>query len=112
MSHTVFSYPRSTVCDAGFDVQPDLGSSGTNLHRTAADVEVPTLDATEYLIGRETEILRLMAHGHADKIIVRELGVEERTVKTHVSSLLSEPGLSSRTQAALYALKTGLFSFE
>ena len=74
--------------------------------------EVPTPDATEHLTPRQTEILRLIAHGHANKIIARELGVEERTVKTHVSSLLSKLGLSSRTQAALYALKIGLVSLE
>jgi two-component system, NarL family, response regulator LiaR len=74
--------------------------------------EVQTPDGSESLTPRETETLRLIAKGYANKLIAREFGIEERTVKTHVSNLLSKLGLRSRTQAALYALKIGLVDLE
>ena len=60
------------------------------------------------LSERETEVLRLLAHGSANKQIARDLGIAEKTVKTHVSSILGKLGLRSRTQAALYAGRVGL----
>ncbi len=74
--------------------------------------EVQTPDKSESLTPRETETLRLIAKGYANKLIAREFNIEERTVKTHVSNLLSKLGLRSRTQAALYALKIGLVDLE
>jgi two-component system, NarL family, response regulator LiaR len=74
--------------------------------------EVQTPDGFESLTPRETETLRLIAKGYANKLIAREFNIEERTVKTHVSNLLSKLGLKSRTQAALYALKVGLVDLE
>lgn len=70
--------------------------------------EVRTPDMRENLTARETEILRYLAQGHANKEIARNLDVEERTVKAHVSSILSKLNVNSRTQAALFALKEGL----
>lgn len=70
--------------------------------------EVRTPEMRESLTPRETEILKLLAQGHSNKHIARETKVEERTVKAHVSSILAKLGLSSRTQAALFALKEGL----
>ena len=63
---------------------------------------------TEILTEREGEILRLIARGYANKQIARGLTIAEKTVKTHVSSILAKLGLQSRTQAALYAIRTGL----
>jgi DNA-binding NarL/FixJ family response regulator len=60
------------------------------------------------LSERETEVLRLLAAGLANKEIARDLNIGEQTVKTHVSSILGKLGLQSRTQAALYAQKAGL----
>jgi DNA-binding NarL/FixJ family response regulator len=74
--------------------------------------EVRTPEMRESLTERETETLRLVAKGLANKEIAAELGVSEVTVKTHVSSILSKLGLSSRTQAALFALKEGLVGLE
>jgi DNA-binding NarL/FixJ family response regulator len=70
--------------------------------------EVRTPEMRESLTPRETDTLRLLAKGLANKEIARELGVSEVTVKTHVSNVLSKLGLHSRTQAALFALKEGL----
>jgi two-component system, NarL family, response regulator LiaR len=60
------------------------------------------------LSDRETEVLRLLAAGLANKEIARDLSIGEQTVKTHVSSILGKLGVQSRTQAALYAQKAGL----
>ena len=60
------------------------------------------------LTSREREVLALLAHGRANKAIAFELGVAEKTVKTHVGNILAKLGLSDRTQAALYAVREGL----
>jgi two-component system, NarL family, response regulator LiaR len=70
------------------------------------------VDGHEILSQRETEVLRLVARGLANKQVARELGITESTVKTHVSGLLSKLGLPSRTQLALYAARTGLVALE
>ncbi len=72
--------------------------------------EVRTPESPEALTGRETEVLRLLARGQANKQIARELYIGEKTVKTHVSKILMKLGVRSRTQAALYAARTGLVS--
>lgn len=74
--------------------------------------EVRTPDMRESLTVRETETLRLLARGLANREIAAELGVSEMTVKTHVSSVLSKLDLRSRTQAALFALREGLVGLE
>ena len=74
--------------------------------------EVRTPEMRESLTPRETETLRLVAKGLTNKEIADALEVSEVTVKTHVSSVLSKLGLSSRTQAALFALKEGLVGLE
>lgn len=74
--------------------------------------EVRTPEMRESLTVRETEILRLVAKGFANRQIAEQLEVSEVTVKTHVSSILSKLGLQSRTQAALFALKEGLVGLD
>ena len=65
-------------------------------------------ERNELLTPRELEVLALLAGGRANKAIARELGVAEKTVKTHVGNILGKLGLSDRTQAALYAVREGL----
>jgi DNA-binding NarL/FixJ family response regulator len=72
------------------------------------EVAAPAPKSPETLTERETDVLRLIAQGLANKEIARELSIGERTVKTHVSSILSKLGLQSRTQAALHAARLGL----
>ena len=60
------------------------------------------------LTPRELEVLRLIARGRSNKVIALELGMAEKTVKTHVSHVLTKLGLTDRTQAALYAVREGL----
>lgn len=70
--------------------------------------EVRTPESLEALTERETEVLRLLARGLSNKEIAQALVIGEKTVKTHVSNILSKLNVSSRTQAALYAARMGL----
>ncbi len=62
----------------------------------------------EQLTERELDVLRLLARGLSNKAIALELGVSEKTVKTHVSNILAKLHLADRTQAALYAVRERL----
>ena len=62
----------------------------------------------DLLTEREREILSLVAQGKSNKEIASELVISERTARTHVSNILSKLDLSSRTQAALWAVREGL----
>ncbi len=62
----------------------------------------------EQLTPRELQVLGLLARGRANKAIALQLGVSDKTVKTHVGNILGKLGLSDRTQAALYAVREGL----
>jgi len=59
------------------------------------------------LTAREREVLALVGQGRANKDIARALFLSERTVRTHVSSILRKLDVSSRTQAALLANRDG-----
>ncbi len=69
---------------------------------------VSTPESPQVLTERENAVLRLLAQGNSNKQIARSLNITEKTVKTHVSSILSKLGVQSRTQATLYAIRTGL----
>ena len=72
-----------------------------------------TLPASEDpLTEREADVLILVAQGLANQDIADRLIISERTVRTHVSNILSKLHLANRTQAALYALKEGLTSLD
>ena len=60
------------------------------------------------LTPRETEVLRLLGEGLSNRALAERLFVSEKTVKTHVSSILAKLGLTDRTQAALFAVHHGL----
>ena len=64
------------------------------------------------LTDRELEVLKLVARGQSNREIAQQLAISEATVRTHVSRILTKVGLSSRTQAALYALQKGLASLQ
>jgi DNA-binding NarL/FixJ family response regulator len=72
--------------------------------------EVRAPDSPEPLTERETEVLRLVARGRANKEIARVLRIGEQTVKTHVGNILAKLDVQSRTQAALHAVRIGLVS--
>jgi two-component system, NarL family, response regulator LiaR len=60
------------------------------------------------LSERELEVLGLLALGRSNKEIAQALSITDQTVKSHVSHILTKLGLASRTQAALYAVRSGL----
>ena len=74
--------------------------------------EVQTPETPEALTEREMDVLRLLARGQANKQIARSLYIGEKTVKTHVRNILIKLKVRSRTQAALYAARTGLVPLE
>ena len=63
---------------------------------------------TDPLTERELEVLQLLAQGLMNSEIAERLALGERTVGTHISSILSKLHLANRTQAALYALREGI----
>jgi DNA-binding NarL/FixJ family response regulator len=60
------------------------------------------------LTAREREILVLVAQGKSNRDIAEALVISERTARTHISHVLTKLGLTSRTQAALWAVREGL----
>jgi NarL family two-component system response regulator LiaR len=68
----------------------------------------PGSEVLESLSTREREVLTLMAEGLSNLQIAERLGIGEKTVKTHVSNVLSKLNVNDRTQAAVYAWKSGL----
>jgi DNA-binding NarL/FixJ family response regulator len=75
----------------------------------AATLRAPR-SAAGSLTAREREVLTLIAEGATNRQIARRLSVTERTARTHVSNILGKLGLTSRTQAALWAVREGLAS--
>lgn len=65
-------------------------------------------DALGSLTARERDVLGAVARGLSNRAIADELGITERTARTHVSNILAKLGLASRTQAALLAVQHGL----
>ena len=80
--------------------------AGGAAERLVQEVRAP--EGGVKLTERETEVLRLLAEGKANKEIARQLRITEKTSKVHVSHILAKLGLQSRTQAALYAARLGL----
>ena len=72
--------------------------------------DVPTEAEKDALSPREREILSHLAKGSSNKEIARNLSVAESTVKIHVQHILRKLNLSSRVQAAVYAIEKGLAS--
>jgi two-component system nitrate/nitrite response regulator NarL len=70
--------------------------------------EAPRNEEKDSLTPREREILAHLTKGHSNKQIARNLDVAESTVKIHVQHILRKLDLSSRVQAAVYAIENGL----
>ena len=105
------------------DVQPqELGDAIRAVHAGEAQLhpsvasklmrEVAAADSrdkeVDALTARELDVLKALARGMSNKEIAAELGVAEKTVKTHVSSILRKLQVADRTQAALYAVRERL----
>jgi len=72
----------------------------------------PSTDESNDLTDREIEVLKLIAKGDSNQIIAEQLMISNRTVSTHVTHILTKLQLENRTQAALYALRTGLVDLD
>ncbi len=83
----------------------DPGVAATLVEAIAQPAGEPPPDR---LTPREREVLELIGRGYANKRIAVELGLSEKTVKTHVSHLLAKLGVRDRTQAAVHALRAGI----
>jgi NarL family two-component system response regulator LiaR len=92
-----------TVNDGGALLHPAVTA---RLMRELAEDE-PDAESDGNLTAREREVLALVARGLPNKLIARELGIAEKTVKAHVSSILAKLGVTDRTQAALLAVRRG-----
>ncbi len=75
------------------------------LDPTAAEARVSSVKG---LSEREREILRCLLHGQSNKVIARQLGITEATVKVHLKAVLRKLNVSNRTQAAIWAISHGL----
>ena len=65
----------------------------------------PPPDPLQPLSPRERDVLALIARGHSNRQIAKDLGIGEQTVKTHVRGILTKLGLQDRVQAAIFALR-------
>ena len=97
----------------------DVERGDVSLHPTIARKLVGELKrppdlppAEEQLTEREVQVLALVARGMSNQEIADQLVIGERTVRTHVSNILSKLHLANRTQAALYAQREGLAHLE
>ncbi|WP_424766860.1 response regulator [Paenibacillus sp. sgz302251] len=87
-------------------LHPDISNSLLSQIAPQADSadKLPERELIETLTPRELEVLQLLTKGMSNKEIASTLMVAEKTVKTHVSSILGKLNLSDRTQAALFAV--------
>jgi DNA-binding NarL/FixJ family response regulator len=83
-------------------------TAAARLVHAIADDARPRIEQPERLTRRERDVLELIARGRSNKRIALELGISEKTVKTHVGHLLAKLGVTDRTQAALMAVEEGL----
>jgi two-component system, NarL family, response regulator LiaR len=72
---------------------------------TQALLRPPPPDPLQSLSPREREVIQLIARGHSNRQIARDLAIGEQTVKTHVRGILTKLGLQDRVQVAIYALR-------
>jgi DNA-binding NarL/FixJ family response regulator len=83
-------------------------SAAARLVQALAHGAPPPGPVEERLTGREREVLEQIAGGRSNKRIALELGISEKTVKTHVGHVLAKLGVADRTQAALLAVRDGV----
>lgn len=69
---------------------------------------VESVEATEPLTARESEVLAQLSQGAANREIAQKLGISEHTVKFHVSSVLAKLGAATRTEAVARGMREGL----
>ena len=78
------------------------------MEQVAHQTPFPRESHVDDLTERELDVINLVAHGFNNQEIAKELVISEKTVKTHISNILSKLQLEDRTQLAIYAIKKGL----
>ncbi|EOO15013.1 MULTISPECIES: response regulator [Bacillus] len=89
-------------------LHPDIANALLSQTLPQEEKEEEPSVQVDVLTARENEVLQLLAKGMSNKEIASVLVITEKTVKAHMSSILSKLHLSDRTQAALYAVKNGI----
>lgn len=105
-SNEVMKRAIQLILAGGKYLPPELLTHGEAPFKTPAKPRLST--GTLGLTDRQMEVLRLLANGASNKVICRELGLAERTVKAHVTAVMRSLNVSSRTQAAVEAVRLGL----
>jgi NarL family two-component system response regulator LiaR len=106
-SYVVKTAPAEHVIAAVRDAAAGTASLSPELvtRLTRALRRPPPPDPLRPLSPREREVLTLIARGHSNRQIARDLTIGEQTVKTHVRGILTKLGLQDRVQAAIFALR-------
>lgn len=117
------AFPAIQAGAAGYllkDIEPDaLTQAIRNVHQGQSQLHPHIVNklieqlsrpsaACETLTEREMDVMRLIARGMSNREIANALDISHKTVKTHVSNILSKLNLADRTQAAIYAIKNDL----
>ncbi len=91
-------------------LHPDIARKLMDAMRTGPPSDAKREAATPAmeLTKRERDVVRLVAQGRSNQEIAQALVISDKTVKTHVSNILSKLDLEDRTQLAIYAIKNGL----
>ncbi|MBI4201116.1 MAG: response regulator transcription factor [Chloroflexi bacterium] len=110
-SRELLCHTIRAVVDGGTTVRSSLlrqALQGLSRVPRQADGEPGQPEIVERLTTRELEVLRLVAQGHANREIARELNLAEVTVKKYVQSVIAKLGVSDRTLAAIAGVRLGL----
>jgi DNA-binding NarL/FixJ family response regulator len=95
------------------DLQPAIAalSNGFRYLSARANLTIANSWNRPELTGREAEVLQSLSKGHCNKLIARELGIYESTVKTHLKNVMSKLSVSDRMQAVIVANQRGLLTY-
>ena len=97
-----------SVGDSAMHTEPPVNCPSTDPNLNNSDSRfVPALRVSPNLSGREAQVLEGLVKGEANKVIARSCGIAEATVKVHIKSILRKIRVGNRTQAAIWALKSG-----
>jgi DNA-binding NarL/FixJ family response regulator len=100
--------PTETRTDVLLQAIRNASTGQVAMSVRAASRLIGNIGRHERISGREADVMRLVAQGKTNKQIARELDIAPSTVKSHVGSLFGKLDVSSRTELALYATRTGL----
>ena len=106
-AHNVLASALQLVMSGGVYIPTQL------FDRPATGAPAPGMQARDNprdrFTGRQMDVLELVASGHSNKVIARQLGLSEHTIKIHLSAVFKTLGVSNRTEAAIACRELGLF---